>query len=76
MTTWRKVDPYHLESDCGRYTVARTNHGGVPTYVAWRKPAVRLLMVNTESDDESRLAAINECKAACLEDMQCPRQPK
>ena len=34
---WKQTSKYHLTSDCGKYTVAKTTHAGTAKYTAWRK---------------------------------------
>jgi hypothetical protein len=65
---WPKIDPYHVASPCGRFTISRANVCGKPVYTAWRRgePPVALLTVRTEGTEDKRRAAIAACKEACV----------
>lgn len=34
---WKQPGPYHIESECGKYRVAKFSTSGTPTYTAFVK---------------------------------------
>ena len=73
---WRRVDPYHQRSECGRFSVSRLKTPNAIWYIAWRWPelelgATCLPIVRTDEgvpvlpNDAERSEAIGAMKELC-----------
>lgn len=70
---WRRVDDYHVRSQCGRFSVARMCVDVRMWYVAWKlafdgaHPSTELgaTSLPITANDAERIAAIHEMQDLC-----------
>lgn len=56
LLAWSQASRYHLQSDCGRYHVAKVSVRGVIRYEAWLRAPAQLLGIADTADLAKRHA--------------------
>lgn len=54
MTTWSRASSHHLESSCGRWTIAKVVVNSTPQYELWSRVPRRLMAGKCLSADAAK----------------------